>query len=225
VSNPVIYANEFAGHLNNGLAPDSFKYRILAEGDSWMDRSALVQKAGGRLAAGRQEGAGAVIERAEMRQGPSVFFKGGREAMLKGIIVVLLVAIGLAGCASVPMGDAGRDAQLKSFTPKPGVAGLYIYRNESIGAAIRMDVEVDGKPLGQSAAKTYFYKEVAPGRHTITSKSENTDSIEVDTVAGKLYYIWQEVKLGLLYARTKLTQVGEEEGRKAVLECKLAAGQ
>jgi hypothetical protein len=145
--------------------------------------------------------------------------------MRNGIIVVLLVVIGLAGCASVPMGDVGRDAELKSFAPKPGVAGLYIYRNESIGAAIRMDVEVDGKPLGQSAAKTYFYKEVTPGKHTITSKSENTDSIEVDTAAGKLYYIWQEVKLGLLYARTKLTLVGEEEGRKAVLECKLAAGR
>jgi hypothetical protein len=88
-----------------------------------------------------------------------------------------------------------------------------------------MDVEVDGKPVGQTAAKTYFYKEVAPGKHMVTSKSENTDSIEVDTVAGKLYYIWQEVKMGLLYARTKLTLVSEEEGRKGVLECQLAAGQ
>ena len=34
-----------------------------------------------------------------------------------------------------------------------------------------------------------------------------------------------EVKMGLLYARTKLTLVGEEEGRKGVLECQLAAGQ
>ena len=103
--------------------------------------------------------------------------------MLQRTVVVLLVAIGLAGCASVPMGDTSRDAELKSFSSKPGVAGLFIYRNESFGAAIRMDVEVDGKPVGQTAAKTYFYKEVAPGKHTITSKSENTDSIEVDTVA------------------------------------------
>ncbi|MCC7311935.1 MAG: DUF2846 domain-containing protein [Sulfuritalea sp.] len=123
------------------------------------------------------------------------------------------------------MGDAGRDAELKSFKPRPGVAGLYIYRNENFGAAIRMDVEIDGKPVGQTAAKTYFYKEVAPGKHMVTSKSENTDSIEVDTVAGKLYYIWQEVKMGLLYARTKLTLVSEEEGKKGVLECQLAAGQ
>jgi hypothetical protein len=41
VSSLVIYANEFDGYLNNGLAPESFKYRLLAEGDSWMDRSAM----------------------------------------------------------------------------------------------------------------------------------------------------------------------------------------
>ena len=123
------------------------------------------------------------------------------------------------------MGDAKKDAELKSFTPKPGVAGLFIYRNETFGAAVRMDVEIDGKPIGQTAAKTYFYKEVAPGKHTVTSESENTDSIEVDTVAGKLYYIWQEVKMGFLYARTKLTLIGEEEGKKGVLESQLAAGQ
>lgn len=41
MSSLVIYANEFDGHLNNGLAPESFKYRILVEGDSWMDRSAM----------------------------------------------------------------------------------------------------------------------------------------------------------------------------------------
>ena len=145
--------------------------------------------------------------------------------MLRKFALTACIALALVGCASVPMEDAGKDAQLKTFAPKPEVAGLYIFRNESLGAAIRMDVEIDGKPIGQSAAKTYFYKEVAPGKHTITSKSENTDTIEVDTVAGKLYYIWQEVKMGLLYARTKLTLVGEEEGRKGVLESRLAAGQ
>lgn len=145
--------------------------------------------------------------------------------MLRNFALISIVTLSLVGCASVPMGDSKKDAELKSFTPKPDVAGLYIYRNESIGGAIRMDVEIDGKPIGQTAAKTYLYKEVAPGKHTITSKSENTDSIEVDTVAGKIYYIWQEVKMGLLYARTKLSLVSEAEGRKGVQESQLAAGQ
>ena len=138
-------------------------------------------------------------------------------------IVAAALLLGLVGCASVPMGDPKQDAALKTFSAKPDVAGIYIYRNESMGAAVRMDVEVDGRLLGQTAAKTYFYTEVPAGKHTVTSKSENTDSLEVDTVAGKLYYVWQEVKMGVLYARTMLNLMPEDEGKKGVLETNLAA--
>lgn len=137
----------------------------------------------------------------------------------------VILSLSIVGCASVPKGDPQKDAALKTFSSKENVAGIYIYRNESIGAAVRMDVEVDGKPLGQTAARTYIYTEVAPGKHTVTSKSENDDAVEVDTVAGKLYYIWQEVKMGILYARTKLHLMSEEEGRKGVLETELVASK
>lgn len=145
--------------------------------------------------------------------------------MFRKLMAVSLVAMAMVGCASVPMGDTKKDAELKTFSAKPGVAGLYIYRNESMGAAIRMDVAVDGKNIGQTAAKTYFYTELSPGKHTITSKAENTDTLEVNTVAGKLYYVWQEVKMGLMSARTKLSLVDEAEGKKGVQESQLAAGQ
>lgn len=142
--------------------------------------------------------------------------------MFQKFITILFTLVALAGCASVPMGDPTQDAALKTFSVKPDVAGLYIFRNESMGAAVRMEVDVDGKPLGQTAAKTYLYTEISPGKHTVTSKAENSDSIEIDTIAGKLYYIWQEVKMGVLSARTKLNLVTEEEGQKGVLETKLA---
>lgn len=145
--------------------------------------------------------------------------------MFKKCVAASLLVLGLVGCASVPMGDTKRDAELKTFAAKRDMAGVYIYRNESFGAAIRMDVSVDGKALGQTAAKTYFYTEVAPGKHTITSASENTDTLEIETVAGKLYYVWQEVKMGLLYARTKLSLVSEEEGKNGVMESQLAASR
>ena len=38
-----IYGRDFDGELERGLAPEQFKYRFLVEGDSWMDRSSLVQ--------------------------------------------------------------------------------------------------------------------------------------------------------------------------------------
>lgn len=145
--------------------------------------------------------------------------------MFRRFTCIAILAATLVGCASVPMGDPKRDAELKSFSAKPEVAGVYIYRNESIGAAVRMDLDVDGKSLGQTAAKTYVYTEVSPGKHTITSKSENDDSLVIDAAAGKLYYVWQEVKMGILYARTKLHLVGEDEGKKGVLETQLTASK
>ncbi len=120
------------------------------------------------------------------------------------------------------MGDAKQDATLKTFTIPKDKAGVYIYRNESMGAAIKMSVELDGKSIGQTAANTYLYKEVSPGKHTFTSKAENDSSIDVDAKPGTLLYIWQEVKMGLLSARSKLQLVDQAQGQKGVQETKLA---
>ena len=141
---------------------------------------------------------------------------------MKKILFAAVIASSLIGCASVPMGDAKQDAALKTFSVPADKAGVYIYRNESMGGAVKMDVELNGKVIGQTAAKTYLYKEVAPGKHTISSKAENTDSIEIEAKPGTLSYIWQEVKMGVLYARTKLHLVDETKGKKGVLETKLA---
>jgi hypothetical protein len=137
-------------------------------------------------------------------------------SVLAGILSLLLVA-----CAAVPEGDPGQDAALKKFQPKPNVAGVYIYRNEGIGALVGMDVEVDGKPVGRTGPMTYLYTEVPGGSRTVTSKAENTDQLQFNAVPGRLYYVWQEVKMGFLSARTKLHLMKEEEGRKGVLETKL----
>ena len=40
------------------------------------------------------------------------------------------------------------------------------------------------------------------------------------TVAGKSYYVWQEVKMGMWMARSQLQEVDEQTGRKGVAECK-----
>jgi hypothetical protein len=147
-----------------------------------------------------------------------------RSKNMNKVIIGLAVSgmLFLSGCASVPMGDETQDAALKNFTAPQEVAGLYIYRNESIGAGVKMEVEVDGQPLGKTAALTYLYTELPSGKHTIVSRAENDDSLDVEVQAGKLYYIWQEVKMGFLYARNKLQLVDEPTGQAGVLATKLA---
>lgn len=141
---------------------------------------------------------------------------------MKSLIAVTALALSLVGCASVNMGDPKQDAALKTFTVPQDKTGVYIYRNESMGAAIKMNVELDGQSIGQTAANTYLYKEVAPGKHTFTSKAENDSSVEIDAAPGTLLYLWQEVKMGILGARSKLQPVDQAQGQKGVQETKLA---
>lgn len=141
---------------------------------------------------------------------------------MKKLVAVALVAVFAAGCASVPMGDPKRDAELKEFKIAPDKAAIYVYRNETFGAAVAMDVAVDGKALGKTGAKTFLYTEVVPGKHTVTSKSENTDTLEVEVEPGTPAYVWQEVKMGIGRARTKLHLVSAQEGKKGVRMTKLA---
>ena len=144
--------------------------------------------------------------------------------MIKSFAALTMTFV-LVGCASVSMGDAKQDQALKTFQALPtDKAGVYIYRNETMGAAVKMDVMIDGKNIGETAANTYLYREVAPGIHTIQSKAENTDTLEVELKPTTLTFIWQEVKMGILYARTKLHLVSEQEGKKGVTETKLAIG-
>ena len=140
------------------------------------------------------------------------------------VIAALALAVLVSGCASVPMADPAQDQAAKAFTVSPGKSKIYVFRNESMGAAITMDVFIDGRPLGQTVAKTYLVTEVDPGPHKLMGKSENEHLIDLTTIAGRIHYVWQEVKMGLMYARNQLQVVDEKTGREGVLESKLAAG-
>lgn len=140
------------------------------------------------------------------------------------LAALLALTAFVSGCASVNLADAEADAQRKTFAaPAADKAGIYVYRNETMGAAVKMPVVLDGQLIGETASKTYFYKEVAPGKHTVESLTEGKENkLEVETKGGTLTYIWQEVKMGMWAAASKLHLVSAEEGQKGVSESRLA---
>jgi len=143
----------------------------------------------------------------------------------KSLIILTLIASSyLAGCASVPMASPEEDMAKKEFSPpSSGMAGLYIFRNSSFGGALKKSIYVDGELLGETGPMTYFYKEVQSGKHDLSTESEFSDnSVKIDAGNGENYFIRQYIKMGLFVGGANLEQVSEEEGKKAVLECKLA---
>ncbi|MBI3581073.1 MAG: DUF2846 domain-containing protein [Nitrospinae bacterium] len=142
--------------------------------------------------------------------------------MRRNFLIGLLVWTSLlTGCASVTLANIEKDARSKTFSVKPDMANIYVFRNEILGGAVSIGVELDGKPKGKTAAKTYFAFEVEPGKHHLISKAENDSVLDVEAVAGKNYFVWQEVKMGILYARNKLQLVDEQTGMEGVKDCKL----
>ncbi|MCU7844029.1 MAG: DUF2846 domain-containing protein [Candidatus Thiodiazotropha sp. (ex Monitilora ramsayi)] len=145
---------------------------------------------------------------------------------MKSTLVTLTITFFLliTGCASVPMAAKEDDKARKEFTvPSADIAGLYIYRNSMIGGALKKTVSLNGKIIGETAPNTYFYKDIKPGRHILSTESEFSDNtLELNAKGGENYYVQQYIKLGVFVGGANLKLVSEEEGKKGVMECKLA---
>jgi hypothetical protein len=144
---------------------------------------------------------------------------------MKQFIAMLVMSLLQFGCASTPAPDPLQDTIQKPYAVAPENASLYIYRKQSATADMRMDVRLDGTPLGHTDAMTYLHTPVAPGKHVISSSAENTDRLEVEIEAGATVYLRQEVESWAESPQVRFYLAGEEEGRSGVMEAIPAKSQ
>ncbi|UPG85206.1 DUF2846 domain-containing protein [Luteibacter aegosomatis] len=133
----------------------------------------------------------------------------------------IAVACLVSGCASVNKASTAANAQAKTFAPITDKAVVYVYRDEIMGSAIKMGVDVDGVMAGETGPKSFLRLALAPGKHVITSHAEKNTSLDLDTKAGQSYYVWQEVKMGVWTARSTLHLMSTADGQKGVRSCDL----
>lgn len=145
--------------------------------------------------------------------------------MNKNFAIAALAAALISGCASVPMESKEASSRAKQFNPPAaGNSGLYIYRDSFVGKALKKDIWVDGKCLGESAPDVFFYEEVKGDQeHNISTESEFSPNIlTIKTATGQNYFIRQYIKLGVFVGGANLELVSEEEGKKAISSLALA---
>ncbi len=137
------------------------------------------------------------------------------------MILLVLMAIGTNGCSPVlfPVAPLSFDSTAKEFNSFSDKASLYIYRDQMFfGSAIPLTVMVNGKNIGHTAAQTYFWLKLIPGKYIIESYATNSSTIHLSLEAGKSYFLRQKIQVG---AEVSVHQIDEINGRKGVLECKL----
>ncbi|MGZ6125239.1 MAG: DUF2846 domain-containing protein [Myxococcales bacterium] len=128
----------------------------------------------------------------------------------------------LAACVTIQKAPTDLDLAVKEFAPPPkGRAALYVFRNESMGATVKMSLNLDGKFLGDTVPKTFYWVPIKPGKHTLVGKAENESTLEFTAKPGQSFFVWQEVKMKLLSAENRLQIVDDERGQAGVAECEL----
>lgn len=140
-------------------------------------------------------------------------------------ILILTATLLISGCASVEMASQAEAAKAKEFNPpSQGNAGVYIYRDSFVGKALKKDVWVDGKCIGESAPDVFFYTEVQGGKnHKVDTESEfSPNTLELMFETGKNYFIRQFIKMGVFVGGAGLEQISEEQGKIAVSKLEMA---
>lgn len=145
--------------------------------------------------------------------------------LTRNFVLLALSALVLSGCASVNLASKEEADKAKQFSaPSAGNAGLYVYRNSFVGQALKKDIWVNGKCLGESSANVFFHTQVDGGKkHKIETESEfSPNALEVFMEAGKNYFVRQYIKLGAFVGGADLEQVPEEQGKADVAKLSLA---
>jgi hypothetical protein len=140
-------------------------------------------------------------------------------------VVMLTATLLISGCASVDMAPKAESARAKEFNPpSQGNAGVYVYRDSFVGKALKKDVWIDGKCIGESAPDVFFYTEVEGGKnHKIDTESEfSPNTVELMFEAGKNYFIRQFIKMGVFVGGAGLEQIPEEQGKITVAKLEMA---
>lgn len=141
------------------------------------------------------------------------------------LFAIAITAMFFSGCSTVPLEPAEVSGKAKMFDlPADGKAGLYVYRDSFVGQALKKDVWIDNKCLGETAPDVFFYTNVEGNKeHKISTESEfSPNDLNLMTESGKNYFVRQYIKIGVFVGGAGLEVIEDEEAKKAISKLNMA---
>ncbi|RKZ05837.1 hypothetical protein DRQ32_11915 [bacterium] len=141
-----------------------------------------------------------------------------RYRVLMTVLLVLLAAQVISGCATVSTESVETSTAAKNFDALEDKGVVFLYRRgRMVGAASSTQVKVNGIDAGGTGPGTFFRWELRPGKYTfLSSTGESSATIAVDVEAGEVYYIEQTQRMGLDSGRVTMNVRDAKTGKAAV---------
>ena len=140
------------------------------------------------------------------------------KSIMRVTMIVVLLLIGI-GCATtrqhVPFPDQSKKIE------NSDLGRIYVFRPSTFGFAIPMQIRDSNKVIGDTGPKGYLCWERESGKTKIVGIAENTSKLPLEVNKGKVYYIFQHMRLGWFRARNKLELVDEVVAREYLQDCKV----
>lgn len=118
------------------------------------------------------------------------------------LLVVFALAL-LSGCGPRHMVAKDPCPDVRGVVAPTGKAALVIGRTTIFGGGVNIENYLDKKFIGTTKGHSFFIAPVEPGLHYVTARAENFDTVLLNFEPDKTYYLQNEIRMGVLFARTK----------------------
>lgn len=147
------------------------------------------------------------------------------ERVPSGTAAVLLLALSVVGCASVPAGSGALSEQARSFAPPPGKANVYAVRMWSmLEGGIVWPVTLNFHEFGHVGQRSYLYGAIPPGEHVLGANLPGPvpTRLRFTAEAGRNHFFKLTPVPGWLAGTIRIEPLDEETGRTLVLQYTLS---
>lgn len=137
--------------------------------------------------------------------------------------------LGAALAVAAPI-SAGHAAPAQSTAVEPivippppaGMSQVVFFRPGAMGMAISCNIRENGKMLGTTNNGRYWVLTTTPGPHSFTTKSEATDTLNIEAEADETQYVKCKIGMGFMAGRPNLSPSTKEEFDSKAGNIKLA---
>lgn len=132
------------------------------------------------------------------------------------LLVVIGILILLGGCAS---GPKFKEAFSSFSQQSPDKGRIYFYRDSALGFAIQPKVKLNGKVIGKSTPKGFFYVDREPGNYEVLTSTEVDRKLSLTLAAGQVRYVKFNISLGFFAGHVYPELIDPKVGMEEIKEC------
>ena len=147
-----------------------------------------------------------------------------RRTILVAAATTMLSALAVTGAAQAADGNSAESSAKVAVIPPPpaGMGQVVVFRpSKFVGSAIRCTVREEGKMVGRAGNGKYFVIQAAPGPHRFTTKTEATDTLNIEVEPDETTYVKCSIGMGVMAGRPNLSPATAEDFGKVAHKIKL----